>query len=154
MISIKREVTNIVNILDVLSCTAKVTCLGHVFSYSFKPSLFLLAHQVGESVRLYCLSYIPGRVLRILSDRADRMGTKIKTPQKSLGPPTKPKKIPGPKISPQNIPCWISKPRIMLFVFVSFRHKFLAEFLEVGGVLTVLEILGLKQAKEVTFYLP
>lgn len=29
------------------------------------------------------------------------------------------------------------------------RHKFLAEFLEVGGVLTVLEILGLKQAKEV-----
>ena len=32
---------------------------------------------------------------------------------------------------------------------VSFRHKFLAEFLEVGGVLTVLEILGLKQAKEV-----
>ena len=42
----------------------------------------------------------------------------------------------------------------MFFVFVSFRHKFLAEFLEVGGVLTVLEILGLKQAKEVTFYLP
>jgi hypothetical protein len=28
------------------------------------------------------------------------------------------------------------------------RHKFLAEFLEVGGVLTVLEILGLKQAQE------
>ncbi|KAK3715650.1 hypothetical protein QZH41_020732, partial [Actinostola sp. cb2023] len=27
-------------------------------------------------------------------------------------------------------------------------HKFLAEFLEVGGILTVLEILGLKQAKE------
>ena len=29
-----------------------------------------------------------------------------------------------------------------------YRHKYLAEFLEVGGVLTVLEILGLKQAKE------
>ena len=28
-------------------------------------------------------------------------------------------------------------------------HRFLAEFLEVGGVLTVLEILGLRQAKEV-----
>ena len=40
----------------------------------------------------------------------------------------------------------------MFFVFVSFRHKFLAEFLEVGGVLTVLEILGLKQAKEVIFF--
>lgn len=41
-----------------------------------------------------------------------------------------------------------------LFIILSwwslyFRHKFLAEFLEVGGVLTVLEILGLKQAKEV-----
>ena len=33
-------------------------------------------------------------------------------------------------------------------IFFNFRHKFLAEFLEVGGVLTVLEILGLKQAKE------
>ena len=31
-------------------------------------------------------------------------------------------------------------------VFVS--HKFMAEFLEVGGVLTLLEILGLKQGKE------
>ena len=50
MISIKGELTNIVNILDVLSCTTKVTCLGHVFSYSFKLSLFLLAHQVGEFV--------------------------------------------------------------------------------------------------------
>lgn len=29
------------------------------------------------------------------------------------------------------------------------RHKFLSEFLEVGGVLTLLEILGLKQSKEV-----
>ena len=80
-------------------------------------------------------------------------GGKNQNPKKSLGLPAKPKKIPGPKISPPNIPCWISKPRIMFFVFVSFRHKFLAEFLEVGGVLTVLEILGLKQAKEVAFYL-
>ena len=32
--------------------------------------------------------------------------------------------------------------------FHSCRHKFLAEFLEVGGVLTILEIIGLKQAKE------
>ena len=48
--SIKGELTKIVNILDILSCTTKVTCLGRVFSYSFKPSLFLLAHQAGESV--------------------------------------------------------------------------------------------------------
>ncbi|KAK2138580.1 hypothetical protein LSH36_2776g00005, partial [Paralvinella palmiformis] len=34
------------------------------------------------------------------------------------------------------------------WVHVSYLHKFLAEFLEVGGVLTVLEILGLRQAKE------
>ena len=33
-------------------------------------------------------------------------------------------------------------------MFSLSRHKFLAEFLEVGGVLTLLEILGLKQAKE------
>lgn len=37
---------------------------------------------------------------------------------------------------------------IMIFVSSSSGHKYLAEFLEVGGVLTVLEILGLKQAKE------
>ncbi|EDO48169.1 predicted protein [Nematostella vectensis] len=37
---------------------------------------------------------------------------------------------------------------ITIFVGASSGHKFLAEFLEVGGVLTVLEILGLKQAKE------
>eukprot|EP00795_Rhopilema_esculentum_P004528 gene4528-20780_t len=37
---------------------------------------------------------------------------------------------------------------IMVFVGSSSGHKYLAEFLEVGGVLTVLEILGLKQAKE------
>ncbi|XP_077981110.1 armadillo-like helical domain containing protein 1 [Glandiceps talaboti] len=37
---------------------------------------------------------------------------------------------------------------ITIFISASSGHKFLAEFLEVGGVLTVLEILGLKQAKE------
>lgn len=36
----------------------------------------------------------------------------------------------------------------MSISFICYRHKFLAEFLEVGGVLTILEILGLKQAKE------
>lgn len=37
---------------------------------------------------------------------------------------------------------------ITIFVGSSSGHRFLAEFLEVGGVLTVLEILGLRQAKE------
>lgn len=41
---------------------------------------------------------------------------------------------------------------ILLLILVnsslSFRHKYMSEFLEVGGVLTCLEILGLKQAKE------
>lgn len=37
---------------------------------------------------------------------------------------------------------------ISIFVGASSGHKFLTEFLEVGGILTVLEILGLKQAKE------
>ncbi|ELT97532.1 hypothetical protein CAPTEDRAFT_120269 [Capitella teleta] len=37
---------------------------------------------------------------------------------------------------------------LQIFLSASSGHKFLAEFLEVGGVLTVLEILGLKQAKE------
>ena len=31
----------------------------------------------------------------------------------------------------------------------SASHKFLTEFLEVGGVLTVVEILGVRQAREV-----
>ncbi|XP_046848247.1 armadillo-like helical domain containing protein 1 [Xenia sp. Carnegie-2017] len=37
---------------------------------------------------------------------------------------------------------------IRIFVGASSGHKFLTEFLEIGGVLTVLEILGLKQATE------
>ncbi|KAJ3188935.1 hypothetical protein HDU85_004651 [Gaertneriomyces sp. JEL0708] len=37
---------------------------------------------------------------------------------------------------------------INIFVSASSGHRFLAEFLEVGGVLTVLEILGLAQVKE------
>ncbi|TPX63104.1 hypothetical protein SpCBS45565_g06834 [Spizellomyces sp. 'palustris'] len=37
---------------------------------------------------------------------------------------------------------------INIFVSASSGHRFLAEFLEVGGVLTVLEILGLSQVKE------
>ena len=45
----------------------------------------------------------PGGVLRISSDGDDRMGAKIKAQKKSLGLPTKPKKIPGPKINIKNI---------------------------------------------------
>ncbi|KAJ3125739.1 hypothetical protein HK098_008261 [Nowakowskiella sp. JEL0407] len=37
---------------------------------------------------------------------------------------------------------------IDIFISASSGHRFLAEFLEVGGVLTVLEILGLSQVKE------
>ncbi|XP_052258439.1 armadillo-like helical domain containing protein 1 [Dreissena polymorpha] len=37
---------------------------------------------------------------------------------------------------------------IAIFLSASSGHKFMAEFLEVGGVLTMLEIIGLKQAKE------
>ncbi|KAK6178881.1 hypothetical protein SNE40_011367 [Patella caerulea] len=37
---------------------------------------------------------------------------------------------------------------ICIFLSASSGHKFMAEFLEVGGVFTLLEILGLKQAKE------
>ncbi|XP_060070406.1 armadillo-like helical domain containing protein 1 [Ylistrum balloti] len=37
---------------------------------------------------------------------------------------------------------------ISIFLSASSGHKFMAEFLEVGGVLTLLEIIGLKQAKE------
>ncbi|XP_052775709.1 armadillo-like helical domain containing protein 1 [Mya arenaria] len=37
---------------------------------------------------------------------------------------------------------------ISIFLSASSGHKFMAEFLEVGGVLTLLEVIGLKQAKE------
>ena len=40
-------------------------------------------------------------VLRILSDRDDQIGTELKTQKKFLGLPTKPKTIPGPKLTPQ-----------------------------------------------------
>lgn len=37
---------------------------------------------------------------------------------------------------------------LQIFLAASSGHKYLSEFLEVGGVLTILEILGLKQSKE------
>lgn len=37
---------------------------------------------------------------------------------------------------------------ITVFLSASSGHKFMAEFMEVGGILTLLEIMGLKQAKE------
>ena len=40
-------------------------------------------------------------VLRILSDRDDQIGTELKTQKKFLGLPTKPKTIPGPKLTAQ-----------------------------------------------------
>jgi hypothetical protein len=40
---------------------------------------------------------------------------------------------------------------ISVFVSSSSGNRFLGEFLEVGGILTILEILGIPQAKEVIF---
>ncbi|XP_046353431.1 armadillo-like helical domain containing protein 1 isoform X2 [Haliotis rufescens] len=37
---------------------------------------------------------------------------------------------------------------VSIFLSASSGHKFMAEFLEVGGVLTLLEVIGLKQAQE------
>ena len=51
-----------------------------------------------------------GVVLGISSDGDDRMEPKVKTQKKSLGLPTKPQKIPGPKINPQKIPCRFGGP--------------------------------------------
>ena len=50
-----------------------------------------------EILQLECLCKIlsggeGGCLLRISSERDDRMGAKIRTPKKSLGPATKPKK--------------------------------------------------------------
>jgi hypothetical protein len=39
---------------------------------------------------------------------------------------------------------------ITIFISAASGHRFLSEFLEVGGVLTVLELLGLVQVKEVS----
>ena len=50
-----------------------------------------------------------GGVLRISTERDDRMGTKIKS-QKPLGIQTKPKQTPGPKLNLPKIPCRFSEP--------------------------------------------
>ena len=42
---------------------------------------------------------------------------------------------------------------ISIFVSASSGNRFLGEFLEVGGILTILEILGIPQAKEVGKFL-
>ena len=60
-------------------------------------------------------------VLQISNEGDDRLGAKIKTPQKSLGLPTKPKKIPGPNINPQNILYQISKAKFRCTVFGELR---------------------------------
>ena len=60
-------------------------------------------------------------VLQISNEGDDRLGAKIKTPQKSLGLPTKPKKIPGPNINPRKILCQISKAKFGCTVFGELR---------------------------------
>ena len=50
-----------------------------------------------------------GGVLRISSDRDDRMGQN-KNPKESLGFQKNPKKIAGPEFNHQKIPCRISEP--------------------------------------------
>ena len=45
-----------------------------------------------------------GKALWISNDGDDRMGVKVKTQKKSIGFPTKPTKIPGPKINPPSLP--------------------------------------------------
>ena len=65
---------------------------------------------VNEELRTSCVNLlrcIPrrrggGGKSESCSDGDDRMGAKIKAPPKSLGLPTKPPKISGPKIHPQN----------------------------------------------------
>jgi hypothetical protein len=41
---------------------------------------------------------------------------------------------------------------ILIFISAASGHRFLSEFMEVGGVLTVLEILSLSHVKEVPFF--
>ena len=73
-------------------------CHFHIFNIDFpniKASLFSITQ------------YAKG-VLRILSDRDDRMGADIKPPEKSLRLQTKPKKVPGPKFKSRKFPFRIS----------------------------------------------
>ena len=51
-----------------------------------------------------------------------KWGQKSKTKKKSLGLPTEPQKIPGPKIKPQKIPCQISRCHVMPQTFDHPRH--------------------------------
>ena len=80
--------------------------------YLFVSCLF--DHELTYTMRNK--SHIPRGVFRISSDGDDRVGAKIKTQKKSLGLPTKPQKIPGPKTTPpppkkKKIPCQNSKPK-------------------------------------------
>ena len=68
-----------------------------------------------------------GAVLRISSDRDDRMGAKIKTPQKFLGLPTKPQKNPMPNFRAIRISRGTTRPEyagtIMNLQIVLNTHK-------------------------------
>ena len=56
--------------------------------------LVVSVQKLHEMLFFFWFDRCPGGVLQISSDVDDRMGAKIKTPQKSLGLPTKPLKNP------------------------------------------------------------
>ena len=58
------------------------------------------------------------------------MVAKIKTPQKSLGLPTKPQKLPGLNINPQKVLCQISKAKFGCTLFGELSGHESSDFFE------------------------
>ena len=85
-----------------------LVCIG-AFSPGGTPSYKLQKYQRPKG-RVFAQGR-EGELIRISSDRDDRMGPKIKTQKNPQGfQLNPPKKIRGPKISPKEIPCRISEP--------------------------------------------
>ena len=101
----------------IISGIGKIVCThifhGHVHLRRVDLNIIDIFHlaQKWQHMLLGSLARVGGGgVLRISSDRDDRMGAKIKPPKKSPVLQTKPPKIPEPKFNPQKIPRRISKP--------------------------------------------
>jgi len=83
-----------------------VWCSAFIWSPRTPPSPWgstTEAHS-GKALFLALKALVPRRVLHISSDHDDQMEAKIKTKNKSLRFPTKPKKLPGPKVNPPKNP--------------------------------------------------
>jgi hypothetical protein len=137
-------------------------CLPPIHDQKKEPNLRILAHSKGTISKHY-LQVSRTWDMANRSTREKILADFIQRNQGKTGPQLELELGNGASLFLTRISAWLRLTYLMgtnislqiravsVFIGASGGHRFLAEFLEVGGVLTVLEILGLSQVSDVSF---